>query len=50
MRLSVVRSSVVVQGVLQEPSETMNMRLSGDSFDMSAVFELVLGGAGFYGL
>ena len=37
-------------GVLQEPSETMNVTLHDDSLDMSAVFELVLSGARFYGL
>ena len=40
--LSAVLSSAVVQRVLQEPSETVNVRSRGDSCDMSAGFKLVL--------
>ena len=36
----VVCNCAVVQEVLQEPSKTMNVKLCGDSSDMSAVFKL----------
>ena len=49
-QLSLARTSAVVQGVLQEPSETMNVRLRGDSSDISADFELVLGRRSLYRL
>ena len=42
-QLTLAHTSAVVQGVLQEPSETMNVRLRSNSSDISTIFELVLG-------